>query len=300
MYYLDKLKERARFIVSFLKREEYAAEMGLPDFVHALFKSALFSGRRIKAVAGEPEGGCRSVTIGGRTVYWPEAADPESLVYTYREVFFDRHGHLFDTYGTELMDGDVVLDCGACEGFFTLKALEKGAGRVYAFEPGRSLARCLMKCFSDEISDGRVEVVNKLLGMGNRKLLFREDMDSLASSGVVDGLGDNGPGTYEVEMTSIDEFCKERNLESLDYIKADVEGAEVELVTGARETIRRFGPRISLAVYHQPGNAREIVEFIRSVDPSYVFRYKGLACHDGVVRPMVLHCHKDKAAGRVM
>ena len=49
----------------------------------------------------------------------------------YKEIWFD---HEYSRYGVEVEKNDIVVDCGANVGFFTLYALNKGAKHVYSIE----------------------------------------------------------------------------------------------------------------------------------------------------------------------
>ena len=54
-----------------------------------------------------------------------------------------------------------------------------------------------------------------------------------------------------IKVTSIDEFVKLENLRKLDFIKMDIEGAEIEALTGAVETIKFHKPNFAIASYHK-------------------------------------------------
>jgi len=41
----------------------------------------------------------------------------------------------------------------------------------------------------------------------------------------------------------LDSFCKEYNVERVDFIKIGAEGSEREIIKGAKETIKRFEPK---------------------------------------------------------
>jgi len=297
MYFLKKLIERYMFLAAYLRRDENIEGFEFNELLHSLFRSAsvkrLGKGESFRPVPGNVTDGCRKVTVAGKTVYWPEEADPNGLMFTYWEVYRDVHGHMFDTHGTELREDDVVFDCGACEGLFTVKAIEKGAGKVYCFEPGRKLADCLRAGIGREITDNRVEIAEMLLGSVNGELMFMEDPANPSVGRILPAGAAKDASAYPVKITTIDDFCTEKSLGRLDYIKADVEGAEVDLVRGASKSIERFGPRLAIAVYHEPGNAREIISLVRNIDRRYTFRLKGLACHGGVVRPMILHAVRE-------
>ena len=60
------------------------------------------------------------------------------------------------------------------------------------------------------------------------------------------------PNTPAVKMKAItiDEFVESNNIERIDYLKMDVEGAEKHILEGALNTIKRFRPSLAIAVYH--------------------------------------------------
>jgi FkbM family methyltransferase len=72
---------------------------------------------------------------------------------------------------------------------------------------------------------------------------------------------DNGPGARvvsasggvaQVRTHTIDSFVKEIGLKQVDFIKMDIEGAEWKVLRGAEETLRRYRPRLAIALYHRP------------------------------------------------
>ena len=49
----------------------------------------------------------------------------------------------------------------------------------------------------------------------------------------------------------------------------DIEGAEVEALKGARETIREFKPQMAIAVYHELSHYYKIPLYIKDIYPGY-------------------------------
>jgi hypothetical protein len=55
----------------------------------------------------------------------------------------------------------------------------------------------------------------------------------------------------------------------VDYIKMDIEGAEVPALKGARKTIAMYKPILAICIYHNQSDFVEIPELILSYNPNY-------------------------------
>ncbi|MEM1671529.1 MAG: FkbM family methyltransferase [Archaeoglobaceae archaeon] len=73
-------------------------------------------------------------------------------------------------------------------------------------------------------------------------------------------------------MTTIDKFVEETNIEKVDFIKIDTEGYEREIIKGAKETIRKFKPKMAISAYHLPDDKEKIPELILSIRDDYRFK----------------------------
>jgi hypothetical protein len=71
---------------------------------------------------------------------------------------------------------------------------------------------------------------------------------------------------------TLDSFCKEYNVERVDFIKIDAEGSEREIIKGAKETIKRFKPKMAIAAYHLPDDKKVIPELVLSIRNDYKFK----------------------------
>ena len=141
--------------------------------------------------------------------------------------------------------GDTFIDAGANSGAFTVPAARwvGESGRVVAIEPSpRELAKLKANIALNGLTN--VTVAEAALGAapGRAGLLITPDafagMNTLAPRfGNFDG---EHKEQVEVSVVTLDSLC--RDLPRVDVVKVDVEGAEVDLLTGATETIRAHRP----------------------------------------------------------
>lgn len=78
-------------------------------------------------------------------------------------------------------------------------------------------------------------------------------------------------GAASVEVTTIDAYAREKNLPSVDFIKLDVEGAELDILKGAVVTIAQFKPILALSAYHKLDDFWTLMNFVKSIRPDYEF-----------------------------
>jgi FkbM family methyltransferase len=153
--------------------------------------------------------------------------------------------------GRHIRAGDVILDVGAHFGYLTKEfaQLHGGACRVIAFEPVE-YTRSILERVVRRFSNVRVEP----LALSDRN----GPMDiaiPLKKSGVLGiGLSHFGPETRRdhviepVEMRRLDDYAAASGLDRVDFIKADVEGAELLVLQGGRQTLERHRPAIYLEI----------------------------------------------------
>lgn len=156
---------------------------------------------------------------------------------------------------------DVVIDCGASCGaihdstpdFFT----KATTNTIYAFEPEPRAFEFLKKEMENHKN---VVVLNKAVGDVNGKMYFH--VGKFSDSKIVDIATEN---SIEVDVVKIDDIVSGR----VDFIKMDIEGAELSALRGAEKTIKTYKPKLSICVYHKPDDAITIPKLIKEFDPNY-------------------------------
>jgi FkbM family methyltransferase len=135
----------------------------------------------------------------------------------------------------------VALDVGSNLGVFTtVFASGVGeSGRVFAFEPD-PLSRGLLRQRCRRLSN--VEVVGCAAGDRSGAAVLHCHRANRADNRLHDSLGAAEAERVAVEVVSLDDFCGARGLR-VDAVKIDVQGWEVAVLRGLRETMRRAPPR---------------------------------------------------------
>lgn len=236
----------------------------------------------------EDDGELHRIEVAGTDYWFPREVTPHMLEGLYKLTYYEPHPHHFECGTCRIKEGDVVIDGGSFEGFFTRFALERGA-RVIAVEPWEPMAEALRRNFAAEIQAGRVIVAPVILSgqPGNARLVIDPAYPIAASV-----FNEEAPGllSQAVVATTVDELVASTPWGRCDFVKMDIEGSEREAVAGARETILRDHPRFSIAVYHAPMTYCEIRDDLKGLGAGYAVRGKGVVFGlDGIWRPLMLH-----------
>jgi len=166
--------------------------------------------------------------------------------------------------------GDTVLDLGACWGdtaiYFACKTGPEG--KVYSFEfiPEN------IRLFKGNIAlnphlGSRIHLVEHPATEISGTQLYFEDKGPCSKVQLSSFEGQSG----ETLSISIDDFVTNNKLEKVDFIKMDIEGAERYALQGALQTIKKFRPKLAIAIYHSMEDLVEIPQWIKSLNLGYEF-----------------------------
>lgn len=168
-----------------------------------------------------------------------------------------------------LKKGDIVLDCGANIGMFSAYASLKECS-VFAFEPTEETYN---KYLSKTIAlNPGIHYIPKALYTKDGVQEFFLDKDNIGCNGMnisLKNIKSHSSEKIKVETTSIDSFVQENNLSKVDFIKADIEGSERFMLAGAKETLRRFQPNLSICYYHLLDDYKVLCNLIKSANSDY-------------------------------
>lgn len=209
---------------------------GMRGIRQGLFKTIIFD-----------DAGCRYVLNDGRVYLFDPA---KSAGWLYSIPFtgtFERKET--DFLRTLIQPGWICVDVGGCFGWYTvlLSRLVGNLGRVYVFEPIPDNALCL------EANLGLNRCHNVVL---NNYALSDSCQESIEIYVPKDGVS----GSLEahaskknceiinIKTSTLDKFAESTTFARLDFIKADIEGAEFLMLKGCREVLLKFKPILMLEV----------------------------------------------------
>ena len=143
-----------------------------------------------------------------------------------------------------------ICDAGAAVGLFAIAACTQfPAARVCAFEPSPRQRILLQRNLRLNGFLRQVEVVPVGLWRSSGELDFRTH----GAIGALRATSQHPPSVHfseRVRVSSLDEWTMERGRVGIDLIKMDIEGAELEAIEGARETLLRDRPELLIQAYH--------------------------------------------------
>lgn len=162
--------------------------------------------------------------------------------------------------------GDIVVDAGGCWGDTALYFTARGAKQVFVYE----FIPSNIKIFNQNI----------LLNPQYANQIKLIEKPVWETSGLTLSFEDHGPASRVAEVgvyaettqtLSIDDMVNQQGLSKVDFIKMDIEGAELSALKGAEQTIRLYKPKLAISVYHRPDDLITIPAYIQSINSDYEF-----------------------------
>lgn len=200
----------------------------------------------------------------------------EGLLKGYRWRFTSRTNNemILGTWEPEMQDiflryikpGQVIYDLGAHQGFLSAVAgkITGDTGKVYSFEPFPYNYNFLsenvhlnklrnVKAFQAAVSDkaGKLAFSNSIHDTANTYLKQSPEFkDNL----------------LEVRAVSLDELIESKEIEPPDFIKIDVEGAELDVLQGAQKLFSSHSPVVYLETHnvHNAGVDEQCLKWLES------------------------------------
>ena len=186
-------------------------------------------------VFDDSEEGLSYAMVNQQKVYFPSVFDHEEIRYRVRQSLWeqaDESPHRYFHQKNTPFAGKYAVVIGASDCLFAMRILPHFE-KVFFFEADKKWHRPMKETLSS--FEDKVEIISKWVG----------DKD-------------------EKNCITLDKFF-EGNYERVDYIQADIEGAEMKMLWGAEELVET-SPRLKLSIccYHNAHDEAEIGDFLRA------------------------------------
>ena len=167
--------------------------------------------------------------IDGTDIKFDLRSDYDTDLIVVKEIWDE---NVYEVNDGHFNKGGVVIDIGANIGSFSIYSAHKGA-TVYAVEPEPHNLEAL----KTNVSINNMQDVIHILPYG---------ISNYKGTAVINDMGggstikDDGIFGAEIEIMTLDNLFSLYNIEEVDILKIDVEGAELEIINGAaKETLNK-------------------------------------------------------------
>lgn len=149
----------------------------------------------------------------------------------------------------KLKEGDIVVDAGAYTGMFSIYAAKivGSFGKIIAFEPDPINFEKLKK----NILLNRLEniiPINK--GLWSKNTILEFNVTGKGSSSVVEKKNSPVKTITKISVIRLDDELKKVGINKVNFVKMDIEGAEVEAIKGCSEILKTNNINLAIASYH--------------------------------------------------
>lgn len=165
-----------------------------------------------------------------------------SQYYSFRNSIPDSEKMLLQGLSFGALPNSVVIDIGANIGLFTpcLADIYRQS-RILSFEPSRETFRVLSRHVDTSLFANRISLYRQAVSNYDGITTFLDDQSSSATNRLLTAEESLSPNSmnkiYEVPTVSLDSFCTNHSIESIELLKVDVEGFEAQVLDGARRML---------------------------------------------------------------
>jgi len=171
----------------------------------------------------------------------------------------------------KLRNGMICVDAGGNIGYYaTLESNKVGKnGKVIAIEPSPINLRYLKKNLELQ-NQSNYEVHNFACGKEDGEISFLvHDISNMCKVVKEGDKIPDGMQVIKIPVKKLDTFLNSIGIEKIDFLRMDIEGSELNLFEGAKNTIKNSKPMIQFEFHPGklgPTNTRKVLEYLKSED----------------------------------
>lgn len=185
--------------------------------------------------------------------------------------------------------GDICLDLGACLGDTAIWMIDHGAQEVHAFEIDSENRRYMEKTFAKNNQYDKIKIIPKAISAMDTQLYMIHNDYNVGACQIVNQKPTSG-NYSEIDCVTLDSYCEQQQIKP-DFIKMDIEGAELDAINGGSTVFRKFRPKFAICIYHKREHRWQIPLRLAELCPEYEFFVK--KSHP-VFETVVYGCPKEK------
>lgn len=147
----------------------------------------------------------------------------------------------------------------------------KNVEKIYAFEPIYDSVKNELYDYLIKVNN-KIEIVKKAFWDNEEELEFVNDYTHNITSSISQVKSTCRPkNLIKIKATTIDNFVENNKLVP-DYIKMDIENAEIQALKGAEKTLKKYRPQLAICIYHSLEQFSGIAIYLDSILKDYVYR----------------------------
>jgi FkbM family methyltransferase len=165
-----------------------------------------------------------------------------------------------------LNESDVMIDIGANTGYYTLHLAKKNSkAKIISIEADPQTSKILEEnCKLNLLSN--VKIYNMAVSNKSGKLALYQSNNNSGANSIFSSYSDNSKKVF-VDSNTLDSILENEKIENIDWIKIDVEGAELSVLQGSPRTLQKT-KKILIEVHEHILNqnnhkSQEILEILK-------------------------------------
>lgn len=209
--------------------------------------------------------------------------------FSKEQLFFGSEADLVEQYFDSLVsfgEREIFVDCGGFDGANSLEFAKRCPNykEIIIFEPDQANRRKIKQNFKE---------ANLPQPTLKEPLLWHEKTTLSFATGNEDICVISETGNTTLQGDTIDHMVGDR---AVTFLKMDIEGAELNGLKGAKNTILAHKPTLALSIYHKKEDILTLPLYLKSLVPEYKLylrHYTG--CEDDTVLYAILEtkCNKE-------
>jgi FkbM family methyltransferase len=166
---------------------------------------------------------------------------------------------------------DFVIDAGGCwaDTALIFSSMVGEKGKIFSFEFFEDNLNIFKKniSYNKELAKRIILTEQPLYDKSNKTLYLNHACADITT------LTEKENKEQQYITISIDDFIKEKNIKKLDFIKMDIEGSELKVLQGAKNSLIKYKPKLAIASYHRYDDYYKIPKFLNELGIGYKFYF---------------------------